>query len=127
MGARPARRDELSRSRHGGGVERHLRRSRPPDGGNEFQLRRRRFLGVGRRPAIPGKILGAGHEDRRELRRLFHDSLRSQAFLQTVIMFCFTPSPLIPRSSTAIAAKDFVMKLVALIKKIDWTSSGVSG
>ena len=52
-----------------------LRRQVAGDGGDLFQQRRGRFVGVGGRAAIPGEVLGLGDSDRRQLRGLFDDAL----------------------------------------------------
>ena len=72
-----AARDHIPERRRSGPLARHLRRQRPPDGGHVVQFRYRRFLGMGGRTALPGKILRAGDSHRRQLCDLRHDALNS--------------------------------------------------
>ena len=48
-------------------------------GGHVVQFRYRRFLGMGRRSGVSGKILGAGNSHRRQLRGLLADPLTSDS------------------------------------------------
>src|ERR1035438_4292142 len=68
---------------HQGPVERDLRRSPTLDGGDVVQLRRGRFLGVGRRSGLSGEVFGARHPHRRELRDVFADALTRWADLDS--------------------------------------------
>src|SRR5215469_18362159 len=56
-------------------LARNLRRSWPGNGRDDFQQRRRRLVGMGRRPELPREVLCAWNPNRRQLRHVFHDAL----------------------------------------------------